>query len=75
MRHMSTHLREDTLSGKVTWETIEETYYKAKDAAWIYEVNVKTVVSKQGYKTITTYANHLKVLSMELDLLKLWDFW
>lgn len=44
MHHVSTHLREDTLSGKVTWKTIEETYYKAKDAAWIYEVNVKTVV-------------------------------
>jgi len=47
--------------------TIEETYSKEKDVAQIYDVKVKTMAAKQGTKTITEYANRLKVLWMELD--------
>jgi len=41
---------------------MEQTYSKAKDVAQIYDVKVKTVAAKQGNKTVTEYANHLKSL-------------
>ncbi|XP_073224810.1 uncharacterized protein [Cicer arietinum] len=52
---------------KKTWKALEETYSKAKDAAQIYDVKVKTVAAKQGNKIVTEYANHLKALWMEMD--------
>ncbi|XP_073222064.1 uncharacterized protein [Cicer arietinum] len=52
---------------KKIWKALEETYSKAKDAAQIYDVKVKHVTAKQGNKTVTDYANHLKALWMELD--------
>jgi len=54
-------------SAKEIWNAMEQTYSKAKDAAQIYDVKVKTVAAKQGNKTVTEYANHLKSLWMELD--------
>ncbi|KAJ1395298.1 gag-polypeptide of LTR copia-type [Sesbania bispinosa] len=54
-------------SAKEIWEAVEQTYSKAKDAAQIYEVKVKTMGAKQGNKSITGYANQLKSLWMELD--------
>ncbi|KAJ1401796.1 Retrotransposon gag domain [Sesbania bispinosa] len=54
-------------SAKEIWEAVEQTYSKAKDAAQIYEVKVKTMGAKQGNKSITEYANQLKSLWMELD--------
>ncbi|XP_073221559.1 uncharacterized protein [Cicer arietinum] len=54
-------------STKEIWETVEETYSKAKDAAQIYDVKVKTVAAKQGNRSVTKYANQLKSLWMELD--------
>nr|KYP51534.1 hypothetical protein KK1_026561 [Cajanus cajan] len=54
-------------STKAIWIAIDETYSKAKDAAQIYEVKVKTMAAKQGTKTVTEYANQLKSLWMELD--------
>lgn len=49
-------------SAKEIWEAVEQTYSKAKDAAQIYEVKVKTVAAKQGNKSVTEYANQLKSL-------------
>jgi len=46
---------------------MEQIYSKAKDAAQIYDVKVKIVAAKQGNKTVTEYANHLKSLWMGLD--------
>ncbi|KAJ1408105.1 gag-polypeptide of LTR copia-type [Sesbania bispinosa] len=54
-------------SAKEIWDAVEQTYSKAKDAAQVYEVKVKTLAAKQGYKTVTEYANQLKSLWMELD--------
>ncbi|KAJ1440353.1 Serine/threonine-protein kinase, active site [Sesbania bispinosa] len=54
-------------SAKEIWDAVEQTYSKAKDAAQVYEVKVKTLVAKQGNKTVTEYANQLKSLWMELD--------
>jgi len=54
-------------SAKKIWEAVEQTYSKAKDAAQIYDVKVKTVAAKQGNKSITEYANQIKPLWMELD--------
>ncbi|XP_057417850.1 uncharacterized protein LOC130712041 isoform X2 [Lotus japonicus] len=54
-------------SAKEIWNAMEQTYSKAKDAAQIYDVKVKTVAAKQGNKTVTEYANQLKSLWMELD--------
>ncbi|XP_068479886.1 uncharacterized protein [Phaseolus vulgaris] len=54
-------------SAKEIWEAVEQTYSKAKDAAQIYDVKVKTVAAKQGNKSVTEYANQLKSLWMELD--------
>ncbi|RVW76877.1 hypothetical protein CK203_043078 [Vitis vinifera] len=41
--------------------------FKARDAAQVYEVKVKTIAAKQGSKTVTEYANQLKTLWQELD--------
>ncbi|KAJ1387969.1 gag-polypeptide of LTR copia-type [Sesbania bispinosa] len=54
-------------SAKEIWDAVEQTYSKAKDAAQVYEVKVKTLAAKQGNKTVTEYANQLKSLWMELD--------
>ncbi|XP_052732974.1 uncharacterized protein LOC128196357 [Vigna angularis] len=54
-------------SAREIWEAVEQTYSKAKDAAQIYDVKVKTVAAKQGGKSVTEYANQLKSLWMELD--------
>jgi len=53
-------------SAKEIWNAMEQTYSKAKYAAQIYDVKVKIVTAKQGNKTVTEYANHLKSLWMEL---------
>lgn len=58
-------------SAKAIWDAVEQTYSKAKDAAQIYDVKVKTLVAKQGNKTVTEYANQLKSLWIELDLYRL----
>ena len=52
---------------KYIWDAIQQTYSKAKDAAQVYEVKVKTIAAKQGSKTVTEYANQLKTLWQELD--------
>lgn len=54
-------------TAKEIWDTIQQTYSKAKDAAQVYNVKVKTIVAKQGSKTIIEYANQLKSLWQELD--------
>ena len=52
---------------KDIWDAIQQTYSKARDAAQVYEVKVKTIAAKQGSKTVTEYANQLKALWQELD--------
>ena len=52
---------------KDIWDAIQQTYSKARDAAQVYEVKVKTNAAKQGSKTVTEYANQLKILWQELD--------
>ena len=52
---------------KNIWDAIQQTYSKARDAAQVYEVKVKTIAAKQESKTITEYANQLKTLWLELD--------
>ncbi|RVW76008.1 Retrovirus-related Pol polyprotein from transposon RE1 [Vitis vinifera] len=54
-------------TAKDIWDAIQQTYSKARDAAQVYEVKVKTVATKQGDKTVTEYANQLKSLWQELD--------
>ena len=54
-------------TAKEIWDTIQQTYSKAKDAAQVYDVKVKTIAAKQGSKTVTEYANQLKSLWQELD--------
>ena len=49
-------------TAKDIWDAIQQTYSKARDAAEVYEVKVKTVAAKQGDKTVTEYANQLKSL-------------
>ena len=52
---------------KDIWDSIQQTYSKARDATQVYEVKVKSIVAKQGSKTVTEYANQLKTLWEELD--------
>ena len=52
---------------KDIWDAIQQTCSKARDAAQVYEVKVKTIAAKQGSKTVTEYANQLKTLRQELD--------
>ncbi|RVW20933.1 hypothetical protein CK203_109614 [Vitis vinifera] len=54
-------------TAKDIWDTIQQMYSKARDAAQVYEVKVKTIAAKQGSQTITKYANQLKALWQELD--------
>lgn len=54
-------------SAKDIWDALQQTYSKAKDAAWVYEVKVKTMVVKQDNKTVAKYANMLQNLWHELD--------
>ena len=54
-------------TAKDIWDAIQQTYSKARDAAQVYEVRVKTIAAKQGSKTITKYDNQLKTLWQELD--------
>ena len=54
-------------TAKDIWDAIQQTYSKARDAAQVYEVKVKTIATKQGRKTITEYANQLNTLWQELD--------
>ena len=53
-------------TAKDIWDAIQQTYSKARDATQVYEVKVKTIVAKQGSKTVTEYANQLKTLWQEL---------
>ena len=54
-------------TAKDIWDAIQQTYSKARDAAQVYEVKVKTIAAKQGRKTVTEYVNQLKALWQELD--------
>ena len=46
---------------------MRQTYSKAKDAAQLYEIKVKTVVIKQGSKSVTKSGNLLQNMWQELD--------
>ena len=52
---------------KDIWDAIQQTYSKARDAAQVYEVKVRTIATKQESKTVIEYANQLKALWQELD--------
>lgn len=52
-------------TSKEIWDVVNETYSKAKDAAQVNEVKVKTMAAKQGNRTVTEYANQLEALWME----------
>ena len=52
---------------KDIWDAIQQTYSKARDAARVYEVKVKTIAAKQGSKTVIEYVIQLKALWQELD--------
>ncbi|GFZ01178.1 hypothetical protein Acr_14g0008130 [Actinidia rufa] len=54
-------------TAKEIWEFIRRTYSKARDAAQVYEIKVKTTVTKQGDKSVTEYANLLQNRWQELD--------
>ena len=52
---------------KDIWDAIQQTYSKARDAAQVYEVKVKTIAAQRESKIVTEYANQLKTLWQELD--------
>ncbi|GAV60593.1 UBN2_3 domain-containing protein [Cephalotus follicularis] len=54
-------------TAKEIWDSIHRTYYKARDAAQVYEIKVKTSATKKGSRTVTEYANTLQNLWQELD--------
>lgn len=49
------------------WEAIRQTYSKVDDAAQVFEIKTKLAATKQGNRSVTEYANHLKNLWHELD--------
>ena len=53
-------------TAKEIWEFIRRTYSKARDAAHVYEIKIKTAATKQGDKSVTKYANLLQNLWQEL---------
>ncbi|KAL9419015.1 hypothetical protein AB3S75_036882 [Citrus x aurantiifolia] len=52
---------------KEIWEAVEKTYSKVSDAAQIYEIKTKIAATKQGGRSVTEYANLLKILWQEMD--------
>ena len=54
-------------TAKEIWDAVRQTYSKARDAAQVYEIKVKTSAMKQGNKIVTEYANLLQNLWQELD--------
>lgn len=52
---------------KDSWDAIQQTYAKDRNAAQVYEVEVKIMAAKQGNKIVTEYANQLKSSWQELD--------
>ena len=54
-------------SAKEIWDYIQRTYSKARDAAQVYEIKIKTNGMRQGDMTITEYANILQIMWQELD--------
>ena len=54
-------------TAKEIWDSIRQTYSKARDVAQVYEIKVKTSATKQGSKTVTEYANSLKNLWGKLN--------
>ena len=52
---------------KEIWEAVEKTYSKVGDAAQIYEIKTKITATKQGGRSVTEYANLLKILWQEMD--------
>ena len=55
------------ITAKEIWDSIHQTYSKARDAAQVYEIKVKISATKQRSRTVTEYANSLKNLWQELD--------
>lgn len=49
-------------TAKEIWEVVEKTYSKVGDAAQIYEIKTKISATKQGDRSVTEYANLLKIL-------------
>ena len=47
---------------KDIWDVIQQMHSKARDAAQVYEIKVKTIAAKQGSKTVTEFVNQLKIL-------------
>ncbi|KAI9160081.1 hypothetical protein LWI28_004924 [Acer negundo] len=54
-------------TAKDVWESIQQTYSKVKDAAQVYEIKAKTSSTKQGFKSVTEYANTLQNLWQEMN--------
>lgn len=54
-------------TAKEIWEAVEKTYSKVGDAAQIYEIKTKIAATKQGGRSVTEYANLLKILWQEMD--------
>lgn len=51
---------------KEIWDCIQRACSKARNAAQIYEIKIKSAATKQGEKSITEYANILQNLWQEL---------
>ncbi|XP_059639462.1 uncharacterized protein LOC132281810 [Cornus florida] len=54
-------------TAKEVWDAVRQTYSKARDAAQVYEIKIKTGAMKEGGKSVTEYANSLQNLWQELD--------
>ncbi|CAA7410344.1 unnamed protein product [Spirodela intermedia] len=52
---------------KDIWDDIYQTYSRARDSAYIYELKMKMMTTKQGNKIVIEYANQLKMLWQEYD--------
>lgn len=56
-------------TAKEIWDSIHRTYFKACDAAQVYEIKTKTGATKRGAKTVTEYWNILKNLWQQVGSL------
>ena len=52
---------------KEIWDVVNETYSKVYDVTQIFEIKTRIYATRQGDRSITEYANILKILWQELD--------
>ncbi|CAA7404069.1 unnamed protein product [Spirodela intermedia] len=58
---------------RAIWENLYQTYSRARDAAQLYELKLKTMTTRQGEKSMTEYTHKVRTLWQEFYQYKIAD--